>query len=58
VNGYTGYPEAGEFTVAERIESLPSFPCSNCHQALPVNTQPRENPFHPALRHGTAGSGA
>lgn len=50
--GFAGYPEAGEFKVAEREQPLPNYPCSLCHQALPVNPSPRAIPIHPTLNHG------
>jgi hypothetical protein len=39
---FAGYPGAPAFTVEPRKPHLALYPCSQCHQALPLNTTPRK----------------
>jgi len=39
---FSGYPQAPAFAVVPRKPQLGFYPCSQCHQALPVDTRPRK----------------
>lgn len=51
---FRGYPDAPAFAVVPQRPQLTFYPCSACHDALPVNSERRAlAPPHPAaLHHG------
>jgi len=52
---FSGYPAAKPFTVVPRKDQLTFFPCTNCHNALKPNPEPRKltaAPHPAALLHG------
>jgi hypothetical protein len=52
---FNGYPGAPAFAVVPRKPHLLLYPCSQCHNLLPLNAQPRKlanAPHQAALTHG------
>jgi hypothetical protein len=55
VQVFKGYADAPPFTVVTRRENLLMYPCSQCHNLLPLNLTPRKlvaSPHQATLRHG------
>lgn len=52
---FKGYPAAPPFSVVTRRENILLYPCSQCHNLLPLNTLPRKliaSPHQATLQHG------
>ena len=52
---FSGYPGAQPFSVVPRRDQLSLYPCSQCHNALPLNNKVRKldaAPHAAALQHG------
>ena len=55
VETFKGYPGAAPFSVLPRRDNILLYPCSQCHNLLPLNPLPRKliaSPHQATLQHG------